>query len=163
MTASTFQESEVLQFLKLNLVDGTKLMIPTHQLTEALNIEGTQVVSIPDVHPALLGVYNWRGEVLWLLDVGLYLGYDALYAKNSGLAHINVAIAHHQNQLIGLCVKDLDDIIRLNITQLQTQLPPDISPHLQSCYQGYWLDSDQHLNWVLDIQAVLESLTPTSA
>jgi positive phototaxis protein PixI len=42
--------------------------------TELIDIPIERVVPIPHLPLAVLGVYNWRGEVLWVVDLAVLLG-----------------------------------------------------------------------------------------
>lgn len=158
MTTSTLRDAEVQQFLRFRLADGTLAMVRSHHLTEVLNLELKQVISIPDVQPALVGVYNWRGEVLWLLDLGLYLGSEPLYQKTFNTGKVSIVIVHFEGQTLGLCVKQVDEMVGCPIREIQSPPKADLSQKLKACLDGYWLDSNQAITWVLGAQKLIESL-----
>ena len=147
------------QFLKMQLPDSTSVMIQSHQLMEVLNIEIQSITSIPDIDSSLLGVYNWRGEVLWLLDAGAYLDSEPLYQNSLGLGKVTVVIIHHQDRNLGLCVKQVNDMVTCSMEGIQDLPNTDLSPRLQACVDGYWLDTTQTVNWILSSQKIIKSLS----
>ncbi len=38
-----------------------------------------EIVPIPHMPPWVMGVHNWRGEILWMVDLGHLLGLTPLY------------------------------------------------------------------------------------
>ncbi|HEY9652883.1 MAG TPA: chemotaxis protein CheW, partial [Coleofasciculaceae cyanobacterium] len=62
------------QFLRFHLLPNTTALLPIEQLTEVLTISRDQVVPIFHMPPWVMGVYNWRGEILWILDLGHLIG-----------------------------------------------------------------------------------------
>ncbi len=62
------------QFLRFHLVPDTTLMLSITQLTEVLTIPVGQIIPIPHMPAWVMGVYNWRGEILWMVDLGQLVG-----------------------------------------------------------------------------------------
>lgn len=69
------------QFLRLYLDSETGALLPITQLTEVLNVPCSQVMPIPHMHSWMMGVYNWRGEILWLVDLAHLVGITPLYQQ----------------------------------------------------------------------------------
>jgi len=57
------------QFLRFHLVPDTTALLPVRQMSEVLTVPIAQVVPIPHTPAWVMGVYNWRGEILWLVDL----------------------------------------------------------------------------------------------
>ena len=49
-------------------------LIEIELVTELVNILVDRVVPMPHLPPAVMGVYNWRGEILWIVDLAMLLG-----------------------------------------------------------------------------------------
>ena len=69
------------QFLKFYLQSNLSLVIAIQQsksvnerVTELMNIPIDRVVPMPHLPSAVMGVYNWRGEILWIVDFSRLLG-----------------------------------------------------------------------------------------
>jgi positive phototaxis protein PixI len=134
----TSPQQTLQQFLRLQLPGNVQAMVQTQQLTEILSLNISQVVPIADTNPAMMGVSNWRGEVLWLLDLGCWLGLEPLYQHSLRLGKLNVVIIHHQGKNLGLGVDQVEQMIWCDPSQIQPSLEPDLSPALAACLQGYW-------------------------
>ena len=69
------------QFLRFHLAPDLNAALPVEQMTEVFTVATTKVVPIPHMPPWVIGVYNWRGEILWLVDLGYLLGGTPLGVK----------------------------------------------------------------------------------
>jgi positive phototaxis protein PixI len=134
----TAPQQTLQQFLRIQLPGNVQAMLQTLQLTEILSLNIGQVVPIPDANPAMMGVSNWRGEVLWLLDLGCWLGLEPLYKQSLRLGKLNVVVIQHLGKTLGLGVQQVEQMIWCDSSQIQTFLEPDLSLELAGCLQGYW-------------------------
>jgi positive phototaxis protein PixI len=72
------------QFLKFYLQSDLALLITIEYVIELMNIPiaaGSErehrVVPMPHLPPAVMGVYNWRGEILWIVNLAKLLGLNS--------------------------------------------------------------------------------------
>lgn len=71
------------QFLRFHLFPDTTALLPVHQITEVLTFPVNQIVPIPHMPAPIMGVYNWRGEILWIVDLGHLVGLTPIYQQTS--------------------------------------------------------------------------------
>ncbi len=69
------------QFLRFRLLPDSTALLPVHQITEVLTIPLSQIVPIPHMPAWTMGVYNWRGEILWIVDLGHLVGLTPIYQQ----------------------------------------------------------------------------------
>ncbi|NJO79827.1 MAG: hypothetical protein HC827_15820 [Cyanobacteria bacterium RM1_2_2] len=69
------------EFLRLRLTPQVPVLLPIQQLTEVLNVPEYQIMPIPDLPAWVMGVHNWRGEILWMIDSGHLCGLDPWYQQ----------------------------------------------------------------------------------
>jgi positive phototaxis protein PixI len=159
MVEHTVLEQQVQQqYLRVQLTTGVSGMLPTHQLTEIANLFLGQLVPTPDSTPAVMGVYNWRGEVLWVLDLSYWLGFDPLYAEGFGKGRLHIMIIQHQGQHLGLAVKSVDQMIWCDPKALLPANHLQAMPILTRCLQGYWTTPTGEVVFALDGSTVMEAL-----
>ena len=118
------------QFLRFRLAPDTTLLLPVTQLTEVITIPLGQIVPIPEMPPWVMGVYNWRGEILWIVDLGALLGLTPWHQQpqvtpiyrsivlHGGKASQRVPKA--QRQHLGAVVTGVDDIEWCNPKEIQS-------------------------------------------
>ncbi len=82
--------------------------------TELIDIPSDRVVPIPHLPPAVLGVYNWRGEVLWVVDLAVLLGDGGLEFETERRSYPTIVVSaidsSGETKTIGLVVDEIADI-----------------------------------------------------
>jgi positive phototaxis protein PixI len=146
------------QFLCFQLPSGVQGILPTQQLTEVLSISINQLVPIADVMPSVLGVCNWRGEVLWLVDLGQLVGLASLLNSDRHLEPLSVIIVHCRGQSLGLVVERVKDMIWVDLSQIQIVAAESFTPAITSCLRGQWTSSTGEVFHVLRGEPVFDFL-----
>lgn len=141
------------QFLSFKLPSNLALLA-TQKLTEVLTLTPQQIVPIPDLNRQIMGVCNWRGEVLWLVDLNAILNGDPLPPLQG--THYSAIILNHNGQTIGLVISQVTQMVWCshrdiqNLPQTQQTLP---SPFIQ----GYWVSPQSETFLVLNAAEIFAS------
>ena len=156
------------QFLRFQLVPDTTLLFPVAQLTEVITIPLGQIVPIPQMPSWVMGVYNWRGEILWMIDLGALLGltpwhqesqvtpiYRTIVLHSGGYSQ-STAKAHRQH--LGAVVSRVDDMEWCNPNEIQSPPGSAITPSLAPFLRGYWLPPQGKMLVVLNGEAILAAM-----
>lgn len=147
------------QFLRLQLVPETTVLLPVHQLAEVLTIETHQIVPIPHLSSWIMGIYNWRGEILWMIDVGHLSGLVPWYQRSHSSVH-SVAVLQIADgakpKTLGLVVSKIEEIEWCNPDQIQPFMA--VTGKLASLIQGYWCKPNGEALAVLDGEAVIAAM-----
>ncbi len=64
----------VTEYFHVELPRGVNVAIPLDQTAEVLSLQTRDICLIPGVSPALMGISNQRGRLLWMLDLLQILG-----------------------------------------------------------------------------------------
>jgi positive phototaxis protein PixI len=146
------------QFLSFVLPPAQKVIVSTKHLVEILNLSLGQVVPIPDVPVFVMGVCNWRGEVLWVVDLSYMLGFEPLYQHGFTQTTYKVILLRSQGKTIGLAVRNVEQMVWCNPEQIQSSSTSYVTSELSSCIQGYYLNAKQELMLVLDGEALFQTM-----
>ena len=183
MTASVQPSSQILlpdnldagsrehlsQFLRFHLLPDMTAVLPVEQLTEILKVSFNQITPIPHLPSWVMGVHNWRGDVLWLIDLGDLLGLPPWHqqAQVPSIGSFIVLDACQQQssaespleQLsLGLLVDRIDDIEWLNTDHLQSPVNAMMTDRLAPFIGGYWLDQRGDMLTLLDGDVILDRM-----
>jgi positive phototaxis protein PixI len=160
--------SEREPFLRFHLEPDTTAILPLPQLAEVFNIPISQIVPIAHMPSWIRGVYNWRGEILWIADLGHLVGLTPSYQQsNSALTYTTVvlqSLSNHatsttvKHQLLGVIVNRLEDIEWCDLEQIQSPPPSTVHPGLLPFLRGYWWKSDDDVLAVLDGEAIMAAM-----
>ncbi len=146
-------------FLRFSLPPSTHAMIHTHQVMEIVNLQAHHIVPIPDVASEVMGVLNWRGEVLWLVDLGYLLGTLPLFQQQGKKTNYRALVVQHSMGYVGLVVNQVNQSFWCASNTIQLLSQTQRSTKLAKCLKGYWTNADTETIWVLDCEAVIETLS----
>ncbi|HAG85438.1 MAG TPA: chemotaxis protein CheW [Cyanobacteria bacterium UBA11162] len=159
------------QFLRFHMMPDTNALLPIPQLTEVLSIPIGQIVPISHMPAWVMGVYNWRGEILWMVDIGHLVGLTPWYQQTTN-ASAHTAIVLHirslqtssttiKSQMLGLVVNRIEDIEWCNPDTIQSPPSSPVTPELAPFLRGYWLKATGEMLAVLDGEAIIAAMPKT--
>ena len=132
------QERSRQKFLRFSLNGGADSgLLPLEQLAEVLKVRITEILPVPEMPDCVLGIYNWRGNMLWLVDLNHLVDYPPLVRQE---ALPTVMVVEINGQFMGLVVQAIDDIELHDVEQLQPidvgLFPQGLLPFIQGYLPG---------------------------
>ena len=156
--APEFQELESPEgelHLRFYVSSGSEFALPATGIKEVLSPSPDRITPIPNVSPLLLGTLNVRGRVVWVADLGQFLG-DPV-ALNTDRPEVQVIAVEDQDVMLGLAVDRIFGMDWLDIDEIQmsSNVPDSVAPFLR----GEWLLDEQEKKYLrlLDQVAILRS------
>jgi positive phototaxis protein PixI len=161
------------QFLRFQLGRETTALLPVHQMTEVLNIPVNQIVPIPHLPGWVMGVYNWRGEILWVVDLGYLVGLNPLHQQEISHSTYTTIVIHSQHQntskkrlggqvtgskMLGLVVEKVEDMEWCNPDLIQSPPQSAITSEIVPFLRGYWMKSNNEMLLVLEGEAIIAGM-----
>lgn len=134
---------------------GDEFALPATGIREVISSPPDRITPIPNVSPLLLGTLNVRGRVIWVADLGQFLGDSTPLSTDR--SEISVIAIEDQDAMLGLAVDRIVGMVWLDVDELQmpTSVPDGMTPFLR----GEWpqdKDGSRHLR-LLDQVAILRS------
>ena len=161
-------KTEEKQFLRFNLHGNTKVMLPIKQITEVLKIQFSQIVPIPQMPSWVMGVYNWRGDILWMVDLGHLIGLNPWYRQNTNQSnHTAIVLSPNKekrnsnaeaNLNLGLVISKVEDLETCNVDDIQIPPQSTINAQLAPFLQGYWLQPEGEMIMVLNGSGIVAAM-----
>jgi positive phototaxis protein PixI len=154
------------QFLRLRLAND-RVLLPIQHLTEVLTISEGQIIPIPHMPAWVMGVYNWRGEILWMVDLGHLCGLAPWYQHAASRSThsavvLNIvdssATAPTKGEVLGLVVGQVEDIEWCHCNSIQSLSSTPIKPELEQFASGYWQRSEKETLVILNGIAILNRM-----
>ena len=160
-TNQTHQATGGESFLRFFLLSDLAVLLSVHQLAEILTLSLGQIVPMFEMPPWVMGVYNWRGEVLWVIDLNHFLGLTPWYQQpDYSSKHTVVVLKAAQSQtdgiaqkeaVLGLVVNRVEDMVLCAPESIQPLSEPLLSEllsdrianvlEIQPFLRGYWHNS----------------------
>lgn len=153
------------RYLSIYLPGNHQALLPTDSLIEVLTFTPAQIVAIPDTPDQVMGVANWRGEVLWLVDAGYLLQDQPSFCETNYQTKFNVVVLQRQQRSLGLVVERVGNMLWCHPNDFQTLTPAMFKPDAidttlpdnmaTRCLVGAWPDERGQPLMVLDAAAIL--------
>jgi positive phototaxis protein PixI len=169
LLAPTLTPSEVTeirvkeQLLQIHIAKDT-VLLPITPIEEIMTVSAEQILPIPHVASWVMGIFNYRGASLWLVDLAALIGFTPLYQQvlpNTTYTLLVLKISsseqslEEENSPIGLMVNGVGNLAKSDRSEWQHS-PSTTVTKLSPFLQGYWLKSAQEIAPVLKPEAILE-------
>jgi positive phototaxis protein PixI len=129
-------------------------LLPLEQIAEIFTVNLAEILPVPEMPSCVLGICNWRGEMLWLVDLNQLVGYPSLSTLEPVLTSPVTMVVQVDDRSIGLVVQQVNDIELHELDRLQAAAPGLFSPGLMPFVLGYLPRAS---GTVLDVTAITAS------
>jgi twitching motility protein PilI len=122
-------------YLRFYLPSQDEFALSSVGIREVMQQPVDRITPIPNASPLLLGTINLRGQVIWVADLGQFLGDSS--PLNTDQAEIPVIVIEEQETILGLAVQRLGDMKWLDPDKLGSvvSIPDQIAPYVR----GEWI------------------------
>ncbi len=135
---------------------GKTALIPLDSVTELFQISLTDILPVPGVPNCVLGIYNWREEMLWMIDLNALTGLSSILQSPKQLFNQTMTMVMQvEGQFMGLIVEQVRDIETLDIKQLKTPSSGLFSSELLPFVQGYFIENDNEIKTLINPNAII--------
>lgn len=141
------------RFLRFYFTASDIALLPLNQIQEVAKIAVSEILPVPHMADCILGIYNWRGEMLWLVDVAQQLGFASALMQTAHLSTVTAIVLQTDNQLIGIVVPRILDVESHSPQQIQPATAGLFPAKLLSFMQGYLLPSTSP---ILNVKALVK-------
>jgi twitching motility protein PilI len=156
--APEFQELESPEgelHLRFYIPSGDEFALPATGIKQVISQSPDRITAIPNSSHLLLGTLNIRGRVIWVSDLGQFLG-DAA-PLNTDRQEIPIIAIEDQDTMLGLAIDEIVGMDWLDIEQVQmpTNVPDSMAPFLR----GEWVldEESERVLRLLNQEAILRS------
>lgn len=139
-----------------NSLAGSDLaLLEAEIVTEVITISAKELLVVPQMPYCVLGIYSWRSEMLWIVDLENLLGYPpALSADADEDRTLLVMVVQNQGQSMGLVVSKIDNIIEQDLTQFKSSSAELFSEDIMPFLYGYVTDEHNNIVMMIDAEEV---------
>jgi purine-binding chemotaxis protein CheW len=125
--------------LRFYIPSGEEFALPAIGIRETLFQSPERITPIPNVSPLLLGTLNVRGRVIWVADLGQFLGDTVPLSTDRPELHV-IAI-EDQDTMLGLVVDSVEgtDWLSQDAIQISRDTPDSMAPFVR----GEWIVKDK--------------------
>ena len=134
------------QFLRFQLQSNLMALMEIDLVTELVNIPIDRIVPMPHLPAAVMGIYNWRGEILWIVNLATLIGANRLGGRSRSLQSTiilssGVTSEDRLQTTVGLVVDRIDEIEWFDLDSIQSPVPEDVYPEFSKWAKGLWVSA----------------------
>lgn len=148
-------EPEGEPYLRFYVPSGNEFALPAIGIREVIQQPPDRITPIPNASPLLLGTMNLRGQVIWVADLGQFLG--DMVVLNTDRSEIEVIAVEDQDTILGLAIDKLGQMDWFDLDNLH--MPTDVPDSMAPFVRGEWVltkPENQSLR-LLDQMAIMRS------
>lgn len=165
--ALNVEQNQTLQkFLQFQLSSSDWALLEAQVVTEIITVTHSEILPVPQMNYCVMGVYSWRSEMLWIIDLADLLGYKSLVnLKNIDQTQgdtLIVMVAQFEGQSLGLVVSKVHNIIQQDLQELCPPSPELFNNQTIPFLQGYFNDSPERNYLLLKPEIIFQSLLYSS-
>ncbi|HHP7230427.1 MAG TPA: chemotaxis protein CheW [Xenococcaceae cyanobacterium] len=120
------------QFLAFDLAEDLHCMTSTEFLLEVTTFRVEQILPILNLPQMVMGLSNYRSEILSIIDLPALLGLPGFYTKREQ-QFFNTIVVKHNSKIAGLAVPYIGQLFHAKPTEMQTSYPQRIPNALRKC------------------------------
>ncbi len=121
--------------LRFYVASGKEFALPAVAIREVTEPSPDRITPVPNVSPLLLGTLNIRGQVIWVADLGQFLGDPT--PVSTDLPEIPVIAIEDQDTMLGLAVSKIVGMDWLDVDNLRVS--QDIPEAMRPFIRGEWI------------------------
>jgi purine-binding chemotaxis protein CheW len=141
--------------LRFYVPSGNEFALAASGIREVISASPERITCIPNTSPLLLGTLNWRGQVIWIADLGEFLGETMPF--NTNRPEIPIVVIEDQETIVGLAVDQIVGMDWLSSDLLKQSV--NVPDSMASLLRGEWIinaDKNHYLR-LLDQLSIIRS------
>ena len=139
-------------FLRFQLDSQTSAVVPMLQTQEAIVLPAGRISVIPNLPSPVLGLFNRRSNLLWLVDLPEILGLESIDRH----AHTyDIALLKVKQTPLAVAVRSIQGVVRFTQDEIKSPIGsfnPAFTPYLHG-----WILQARELVLVLDPEAIINA------
>ncbi|MDZ7952400.1 chemotaxis protein CheW [Nostoc sp. DedQUE09] len=145
------------KFLSFNLGVTDTAVISLRHIAEVLQVSLPEICGVPQMPSSVLGIYNWRGEMLWLVDLEAMLGYPPISPGSNLVSKMMAIVLENKGKYLGLLVRQIIDIEWLDAKEMKATNTELFYPKISPFLQGYFINDSEEIIFNLDATTIIQS------
>jgi positive phototaxis protein PixI len=137
-----------------SIVQGDIALLDAEIVTEVINISREDILPVPQMFYCVLGIYSWRSEMLWIVDLENLLGYPPPLNDNKTNQDVLVMVIQVQGQSIGLVISGIDNLIDRDLSKLKSSSAEIFSEDVLPFIDGYFTSAENDIIMLINAEEI---------
>jgi positive phototaxis protein PixI len=147
-----------------SMTNSDLALLEAEIVTEVITISPKELLPVPQMPYCVLGIYSWRSEMLWVVDIENLMGYPPSLREDADENEtILVMVVRVQGQSMGLVVSRIDTIIEQNLESFKSSSSEIFSEDIMPFLSGYFVDENNNIIMLIDAEEIFHffSINPS--
>ncbi|MDJ0723679.1 MAG: chemotaxis protein CheW [Prochloraceae cyanobacterium] len=159
---TTDRTRELSKFLQFQLGGCDRALLEAEIVTEIIIVPENKIMPVPQMPYCVLGIYSWRSEMLWIVDLENRLGYPSSVTianpkSNSTGNNLTLMVVQVKGNSLGLVVPNVMNIVQFD-SQTINPSSIDLFGEVGFFLDGYFKDSNNDIIMLLNANKILQNL-----
>ena len=150
----TPKSEEVQKFLRFQLGGKDTTLMAVNPIVEIIPLKIREILPVPQMPSYVLGIYNWRGDMLWLADLGHLVGFPPLFQSRSSRNQAMAIVVQSEEKYLGMVVSQVTDIEPYPWSQMRPTDPQLFSERLVPFLQGFFITESNEILVALEVRSL---------
>jgi positive phototaxis protein PixI len=137
-----------------SIVQGDIALLDAEIVTEVINISLEDILPVPQMFYCVLGIYSWRSEMLWIVDLENLLGYPPPLNNHKTNQDVLVMVIQIQGQSIGLVISGIDNLIDRDLSNLKSSSAEIFSEDVLPFIDGYFTSAENDIIMLINAEEI---------
>ncbi len=138
-----------------SVLQGDIALLDAEIVTEVITISSEDILPVPQMFYCVLGIYAWRSEMLWIVDLENLLGYPPPISADDTKKELLVMVVQVQGQSIGLVVSGIDNLIEYDLSKFKSSSSEIFSEDVLPFLHGYFTNLDNDIIMLIVAEEIL--------
>ena len=135
-------------------IQGDIALLDAEIVTEVITILPQDILPVPQMFYCVMGIYSWRSEILWIVDLENLLGYPPPLTEDNPNRELLVMVVQYEGQSIGLVVSGIDNLIEHSLSKFKPSSPEIFSEDILPFLQGYFTNADNDIIMLINAEEI---------
>ena len=135
-------------------IQGDIALLDAEIVTEVITVAPQDILPVPQMFYCVLGIYSWRSEMLWIVDLENLLGYPPPLTNDNPNRELLIMVVQYEGQSMGLLVSGIDNLIEHDISKFKSSSPEIFSEDVLPFLQGYFPSADNDIIMLIDAEEI---------
>ncbi|HIK33888.1 MAG TPA: purine-binding chemotaxis protein CheW [Oscillatoriales cyanobacterium M59_W2019_021] len=154
--AASSSSPDLQKFLRFQLGGKDTTLIAVEPIVEIIPLNIREILPVPQMPSYVLGIYNWRGDMLWLSDLGHLVGFPPLFQSRASASRAMAIVVGSEEKSMGLVVSEVTDIEAYSRAQMRPSDPQLFSDRLLPFLQGYFITDSNEILVALEVRSLFQ-------
>lgn len=146
------------QYLSIEVNQTLQTILSTHDLDEVITLDYQKILQIPGMPTVIVGIFQWHGEIIWLIDIAYLMGFNPLLSTGYNQEKFRVVKVKYQDKYLGILVQKIGNLINVETKNITLVKQKKANSLLEKFIKGICKNSAGEKMMIIDIEKIIQYL-----